>query len=46
MAHAVCGAFNRMVSSHWVPVAGNEVEGGWSDRGKDQHLARGERGLV
>ena len=37
MAHAAVG---------WFPVTEDKVEDDWRDRGRDQHLARGERGLV
>ena len=42
MAHAMRD-YCRMV---FQPVTEDEVENGWRDWGRDQHLARGERGLV
>ena len=36
-----------LLSSGWpFPVTEDKVEDNWRDRGRDQHLARGERGLV
>ena len=40
-AHAICGT-----AVGWFPVTEDKVEDDWRDRGRDQHLARGERGLV
>ena len=40
MAHAICAAVG------WFSVTEDKVEDDWRDRGRDQHLARGERGLV
>ena len=41
MAHAICGT-----AVGWFPVTEDKVEDDWRDRGRDQHLARLERGLV
>ena len=43
MAHAICGTSTAV---GWFPVTEDKVEDDWRDRRRDQHLARGERGLV
>ena len=40
-AHAICGT-----AVGWFSVTEDKVEDDWRDRERDQHLARGERGLI